>query len=275
LKKLLPALFVALVLLGSGRALSEGRALVPTDGVRDPVFAVLLGFVLDDHVGTLDSTTIRSEVEKIKRKPKLPYRMIAAVTRTPATIESRSSAEGGTNGQALDLSAVPSTHLVTSRFTSVIDLPVPYQILGYHPGSFQGNAELHFEEIPIGTRRVPHFVEEDGKVMPRPFTIDEARIYLLVDGALDVDIHGWLDRLAGGKLDDTRLAAIIVFRKDSKLYGMAIGYNRKGQPRSGTIAFAEDKILYPNSPDLKAVAREMRREIEEMSPGLPAHYTGW
>ena len=245
--------------------------------MRDPVFAVLLGFVLDDHVGTLDSTEVRTEVEKIKRKPKLPYRMIAAVTRTPATTESRLSAEheGGTNGQALDLSAVPSTHLVTSRFTTAIDLPVPYQILGYHPGSFQGNAEIHFEEVPIGNRRVPYFVEVDGEVVPRPFTIEEARLYLLVDGALDIDIHGWLDRLAGGKLDDTRLAAIVVFKKDANLYGMAIGYNRKGQPRSGTIAFAEDKILYPNPPELKAVAREMRREIEEMSPGLPAHYTGW
>jgi hypothetical protein len=127
---------------GPGRA-AEGMdeaVLVPADGVRDPVFAVLLGFVLDNHTGEMDSTRVRSEVEKIGRKPKLPYRMIEAVTRVPETSE------------AAQYSAQYS---VTSRFIREIDLPVPYQILGYHPGSFQGASRLDFREIGLGAQNVP------------------------------------------------------------------------------------------------------------------------
>jgi hypothetical protein len=105
--------------------------------------------------------------------------------------------------------------------------------------------------------------------------LEDTRLYVLRTGKLQIDIDGWLDRLAGGKLDDTRVAGLVIFRKDGQLYGMALGYNRKGQPRSGTIAFAEDKILYPNPPELKAVARQMRRVLERVAPEIPVTYAKW
>jgi hypothetical protein len=74
--------------------------------------------------------------------------------------------------------------------------------------------------------------------------------------------------MAGGKLDDTRIAGLVVFRQGDRWYGMALGYNRDGEPRSGTIDFTDDRILYPNPEPLKVVARDMRRRLERLAPSL-------
>src|SRR5512140_318392 len=230
----------------------------PADGVKDPVFAVLLGFVLDNHEGDLDSTRVRAEVEKIGRKPKLPYKWIEVITRNRTAV-----------------SPTVTQFDVSSVFDRVIDVPVPYQILGYHPGSFRGSSRLDFREMDLGTRHISNLVKQNDRVVSTLFSIDDVRLYILEGGMLEIDIDGWLDRLAGPKLDDTRVAGLVVFRKDGALYGMALGYNPDGEPRSGTISFGEDKILYPNPPELKAVARQIRSEMETYAPTLAAKYRGW
>jgi hypothetical protein len=231
------------------------RPLAPAAGVRDPVFAVLLGFVLDRHEGDLDSTRVRAEVERIGRKARLPYKWIRMINRRTGSS--------------------PDSVLVSSQFDREIDLPVPYQILGYHPGSFRSTSGMLFREISLGSVPVVHTVKVNGVVESRPFQIEDVRLYILEAGTLEIDIDGWLDRMAGGKLDDTRIAALAIFRRDDQLLGMAIGYNRDGEGRSGTIAFADDKILYPNPPELKTVARQMRRTLESYSPGIAAAYRDW
>ena len=47
-------------------------------------------------------------------------------------------------------------------------------------------------------------------------------------------------------------------------YGMALGYNDKGEPRSGTLDMGRDKICFPSSPELKAIARHLRAGIVGM-----------
>lgn len=219
------------------------------------MFAVLLGFVLDGHEGDLDSTRVRYEVERTGRKARLPYRWIETINRTA-------------NGS-------PDSVLVSSRFDREIDLPVPYQILGYHPGSFRSTSTMRFREITLGSQSFVHTVKVKGQIESRPFSIEDVRLYILEEGTLEIDVDGWLDRLAGGKLDDTRIAGLAIFRRDNQLHGMAIGYNRDGDGRSGTIAFADDRILYPNPPELKTVAREMRRRMESYAPGIAAAYRDW
>jgi hypothetical protein len=246
----------AIMVLGlqADRAAAE-RPLLPADGVRDPVFAVLLGFVLDAHEGDLDSTRIRYEVERTGRKARLPYKWIQVVNRSTG--------------------ASPESIQVSSLFDREIDLPVPYQILGYHPGSFRGTSVMRFREVPLGSLPFVHSAKVKGVVESRPFTIEDVRLYILEQGTLEIDIDGWLDRIAGGKLDDTRIAGLVIFRRDNQLFGMAIGYNRDGDGRSGTIAFADDKILYPNPPELKTVARALRTTLESYAPGIAAAYRDW
>ena len=241
----------------------------PKDGVRDPVFAVLLAFVLDNHVGDLDSTRVRAEVEKTGRKAKLPYRWIETIHRGPSMRERPATFRLSpleTGGPGLE---------VTSTFDREIDVPVPYNILMYHPGSFLGTSRMRFREVPLGRVEVPHASKKDDVITRETLALGDVHLYILEEGRLEIDIDGWLDRMAGAKLDDTRVAALAIFMKDGLLYGMALGYNRKGEPRSGTLAFAEDKILYPNPPELKSVARQMRRTLEFYDPEIAERYRKW
>lgn len=56
---------------------------------------------------------------------------------------------------------------------------------------------------------------------------------------------------------------LVIFRMNGALYGTAIGHNRRGEGRSGTLAFADDRLIYPNSPELKTVARALRVRLEQ------------
>jgi hypothetical protein len=88
-------------------------------------------------------------------------------------------------------------------------------------------------------------------------------------------VDGWLDALAGAGLDDTRVGGLVIYRYQGELLGTALGYNKKGEPRSGTLQFAQDKLLYPNPPDLKAVARQLRRTMEFYAPSLREKLRRW
>lgn len=219
-------------------------------GARDPVWAVLLGLAFSDAHGTLTGERLADEVRKSGRTSQLPYDMMEDTRREAAQR--------------------PRESIVTTRFKAAIDLPVPYQILSYHPGSFRGTDLLVFREIDLGTVTIAHQVLVNRKVTMAPFDIHDVHLFILKKGALEIDIDGWLDALAGDNLDDTWVAGIAVFRRGNGVYGMALGYNDKGEGRSGTLSFGEDKVLYPNPPDLKSAARQLRRTLEYYEPGVAA-----
>lgn len=224
-------------------------------GVRDPVFGAILGFVQQDLPGHLPADRISEAVDRSGRATKLPYRMIDRILREPSA--------GGNRGR------------VVSRFVDDIDLPVPYEILSYHPGSFRLSREMNFREIRLGDQEILHAVRNRKKTTSSTFRIQDVRIYILDDGLLEIDIDGWLDVLAGDNLDDTRMGGLIVFRRHGVLYGMGLGYTRKGDGRSGTISFEEDKVLYPNPPEFRSIARQMRRTLEHYAPGLRQRLSNW
>ncbi len=215
-------------------------------GVRDPVWAVLLGLSFADRYGTLTVDRLTREVELSGRRSALPYRMMEVTERSRG--------------------ARPRESVVTTRFRTAIDLPVPYDILGYHPGSFRGTDRLVFREVRLGTVSIAHHVRVNGKDRTVPFDLEDVHLFILQDGRLDIDIDGWLDALAGDKLDDTSVAGIAVFRRNGGCFGMALGYTKEGDGRSGTLSFSEDRILYPNPPDFKSAARQLRRTLEYYEP---------
>ena len=75
------------------------------------------------------------------------------------------------------------------------------------------------------------------------------------------DVDGWLDFVLGGALDDTEVRGLAVFGWKGRLYAIAVGFNREGRPRSGAFDFAEDKVLFPVPPELRAAARALRAQL--------------
>lgn len=237
---------------------ADTARLVAAPGVRDPAFAVLLGFVLDHHTGGLDGARVQAAVEAAGRPSSMPYQMVRLLARLPERA-------GG----------AASTAHVELLLDRDLDLPVPYKILIYHPGSFLGSSHIRFRELGIGRQIIPHHPKDRDVAPEPPFAIESVHLYILEQGHLEIDVDGWLDALAGDKIDDTRVAALVIYRRNALLYGLALGYNRRGEPRSGTLSFADDRVLYPSPPEVRAVTVEMRRVLERYAPSIGERFRNW
>jgi len=198
--------------------------------VKDPVFAVLVGLVAADHYGALTRGRLESHLGPRAQASRLPYREMREVSR------------------------MPEEPAPTSAVTIVLDrplkLPIPYSILGYHPGSVEGGPACVFREWSLGAIGMAH----GGTRLE----LTDVRLFGLREGRLFVDIDGWLDRLAGRLLDDSDLEGLALFRHEGRWLGIGFGHNPRGEPRSGLFDFARDRVVLPLPGEMRTVARFLR-----------------
>jgi hypothetical protein len=207
--------------------------------VKDGVFAVLVGLVESDSYGSLTSEHLGRDLTRRGGRSRLPYRKLRELRRAPE--------DPG------------RTARVDALFEGPLDMPIPYTILGYHPGSLRADEACAFREWRLGDLAVPG---PQG-----PLLVQDVRAFGFRSGRIRVDFDGWLDWLMGAALDDTNVTGIAIFRLRGRWIGMAVGRNDKGEPRSGSFDFQLDKVLIPPPDDLRAVARHLRRRIAELEQG--------
>jgi len=212
------------------------------DGIRDPVFEQLIRFNRSMPAGHFSGAELIRRVEASGRSSPIPYRGVIWQRRTPLADSSGTAVE--------------------TTFDRPIDLPVPYEILGYHPGSFRTTGRFVFREEWLGDLSLADDRDRPATPLP-PVAITDVQLFVLTEGTLDIDIDGWLDKLAGGNLDDTAIRALAVFRRDGHWYGLALGLNPDGKSRSGVFDFATEQVLYPTPEDFKIVARYLRRQLQK------------
>ena len=94
-------------------------------GVKDPVFAVLIGILESESYGTLSHARLEAELARQPARSRLPFRQMRDLQRLPSGL-----------GEAR----------VVLRFEAPVDQPIPYSILGYHPGSFGASTTCVFRE---------------------------------------------------------------------------------------------------------------------------------
>ena len=215
-----------------------GRALPLYDGVRDPVFAALIGYVYADSQGAVTGDDLARTVSASGRKTRLPFKRVDRIERKRAER--------------------PEVHEITCDFVRDVKERIPYSILGYHPGSVRATQRTVWREWALGTMMVSHVEEK------RPVTIrlEDVRLWALTGGEFEIDVDGLIDRLLGGRIDDTRVTGLVVFRDEGKLHGIAFGYNRDGAGQSGVLSFPDDAIRFPSPERMKTVARTMRSRVE-------------
>lgn len=220
---------------------------LPPD-VKDGAFGYLVSLLDAGTYGRVTGTQFRQVLEKTGRSSRIPYETIAEVRRAPA----------GTAGEGW----------VRVAFSRPLDVPVPYSILGYHPGSLLSSQQVTAREWHA--RR--SVISDPAGEVTGALEIEDLTLWAFVEGRVNVDIDGWIDALMGSGLDDTYMIGLAFFRMRGQAYAMALGYNRRGEPRSGALALADDEIRFPTPRELKAAARDLRgrlvRHLAEM--GLPA-----
>ncbi len=216
----------------------------PASGVVDPVFAYLVGLIDADLCGSIDASVLHAAVERSGASSGIPYRSLRSLKRIQGTGRFDTTIEAG--------------------FVDRLELPIPYSILGYRPGKVVGSKTVLFRELPLGDF-IFRLDGEDGQSRER---FHDVRVFAICDGVVRIDIAGWVDRLAGGRLDDTRVTGLALFEHRGERYGMAFGYNRAWEGRSGALSLQENKIRFPNPRVMRKAARKLRQIMESYEPLL-------
>lgn len=182
--------------------------------VEDPVLGVLVGLVQTGTYGTLTGSRLRARLDQMGKTSKIPLETITEFRRFP----------GDKKGTAV----------LSVEFAEPLDLPVPYSVLGYHPGSFRTSRHCTFHEWILGDVGLLHRSEtDDNRYETMVLKLKNVHLYGVVSGEITLDVDGWLDRLMGSKLDDAEVTALMLCRYEGELLGLALGYTREHRGRFG------------------------------------------
>jgi hypothetical protein len=152
-----------------------------------------------------------------------------------------------------------------------LDMPMPYSILGYHPGTLSFGSPVVVREWRLGERQVT-VREEDGS---RRATLQGLVVFEIVSGWTVLDVDGWLDTLLGRKLDDAATVGFAAARGDERIIGVGNSIGREGRFIFGELDFREGTVAPHGQPLARAVAGIVRRISDPPSDRRTAVWTGY
>jgi hypothetical protein len=205
------------------------------EGVSDPLFAMMVGVIDAGSFGEIHQAQIDSIVQA-NGGSKLPTEVFARMSRMPT--------DGGADA------------LVEIQLTEAVNRPIPYSLLGYNPGSIRSSERIEFLHFELGHRH--YRVGEDGEEID--IEIEDAQLFVVLDGFMEMDFDAWLDRLLGSKLDDMQVKAFLLFRTEGQRYSLGMGLTENGRGKTGAFDFLEDETLFPAPKSFLVVGRELRQE---------------
>ena len=220
-----------------GEVLGEvpgGEVSLPESQVPDRFYDYLIGLVEANTCGVIDSRKLDEVLHGFKGRTSIPFEKIKEIRRQCA--------------------AGASVRDVSIVFNGDLEAPVPYSVLGYHPGAVRASETVGFLEWHMPSDRIWVSANESLEV-------SDVFVFGLYDGWAVVDIDSWVDRMLGQYLDDTRIVVMALFRYNGEWHGMAAGYGRSGEGRSGIFNFHTNKILFPTPRELKAVPGHYRNFV--------------
>jgi hypothetical protein len=220
--------------------------------VRDPLFELLIGIAEGDSLGVWETPALAARVTVSGRPTHLPLDRIRRVERR-AVIDSASAESGGLRP--------------TRRWRLSLDedlaFPMPYSILGYHPGTLRFSREIVLSEWRLGAANLRLARDDSARVFPYAGIV----CWRLDAGWLVLDADGWVDRLLGSALDDSWTEGLALGRLDGRLVGLALGVNRDLRRLMGEFDFREDKV-FPNGRPAARVLTGFCRSFVAPPPGL-------
>ncbi|MDY0110678.1 MAG: hypothetical protein RBT60_12170 [Candidatus Krumholzibacteria bacterium] len=132
-----------------------------------------------------------------------------------------------------------------------LDLPMPYSILGYRPGTLSFDGPLVLREWRLGERELNLTVDDQNY----EFTIDGMTVFQLATGWIILDVDAWLDNLLGKSLDDTATEGFILGRVETDVVGVGNSVGRTGRRIFGELDFRSGKVENNGRPLSLAMSR--------------------
>ena len=221
--------------------------MVSEDEVKDRFFAYLIGLAEADAYGAIGTDDLGEALGEFAGKTRVPFHLINKIERLR-----------GEPGEP---------NRVSISFLEQIKTPVPYSILGYHPGSVVADTTVRLHEFYLPRKSIWLSKEEQAR-------LTQIHVFAVYEGWAVVDIDGWLDKLLGGHLDDTWLIVFGLFKYEGVWHGIAAGYGPSGEGRSGVFNFKTNKILFPTPDHFKMLGpyfRNLVRRQKGIRAPVPAH----
>ncbi len=209
--------------------------------IREPFFAIVIAIAEGDSLGVWTGPELRARVRASGRRSRLPVERIVRLERREAAPAEDETRDGARRARTWRLEL--DRPLVT---------PMPYDILGYHPGSLRLSREIVLGEWRLGDLNL--HLPGNGKEPGRDFTVAGLFVLRLEQGWLVLDADGLVDRLLGAALDDTWTEGIALARVDGERAAVALGQNRGGRPLSGEFDLRQDKVLPHGRPRARALS---------------------
>lgn len=245
---------------GAARAWDEfGRpppAIVAAgDTIVEPFFAFVLGRAEADSLGAWDASDLAAFAAARGRPSRLPLQRLVALERRRPTPGSEGRHAGA---------RVLAEWVIT--FDAPLDFPLPYSILGYHPGSLRLSRSLRLAELAPVDLTVGWNAKKQQERRP----LAAVRVFAFEQGFLLLDADGLVDRLLGEMLDDSWTVGFVVARDGRARLGLGLMLGRDGRSIYGEFDFAGDRIEAHGRPLAGALASAARRWLDPADGLLPA-----
>ncbi|MFO7653625.1 MAG: hypothetical protein R6X25_07350 [Candidatus Krumholzibacteriia bacterium] len=210
----------------------------------EPLFDFVLRLVDRDSLGLWTGEELRSRFDAQGRPSRLPLGRLISLERRRALPAEREERDG---------ERVERIWRVV--FDGPIRAPIPYSVLGYHPGQLLVSATLVMSEWYLGELEMS--VTDGGET--RRFPVRGLTVLRVDAGHMVMDIDAWLDQLLGRLLDDAWMNGFAVARVGRYLMGVGISQGRTGRRIYGEFAFAEDEARPHGSAQAQAISRYSRK----------------
>jgi hypothetical protein len=263
----LTGLAAVLLLLGSAaptRAAPLGLILDAADlraQVKEPVFAWVFALVDADSLGAWGSADLQAFSAAWEQPSDFPVERLVSFRR-----------EALPEPQRIVRSGLVCDRLVTITLDAPrLDMPMPYSILGYHPGTLSFGSPVVVREWRVGEREVT--VRDGGG--SRRATVRGLIVFELIEGWTVLDVDGWLDSLLGRNLDDAATVGFAVTRGEGRILGVGNSVGREGRFIYGELDFREGTVAPHGRPLARAVAGLVRRWSDPPATRRSAVWDGY
>ncbi len=222
--------------------------------IREPFFAFLLGMVDADSLGEWTGAEVRDYAAARGNPSRFPLDELVSLSRSLPD-----------NTVAVRYSGARVQAVWRILLTGPQDRPMPYSILGYHPGSLRIGAEMVLSELAAVDLSLGFVL--DGEFVEA--TVTEARVFALERGYVVLDADGWLDALLGAALDDAWTLGFVTGVENGRLVGLGVSVGREDRHIYGEFDFTKDKVLAHGRPLASALSRASRTWLNVDDGNLP------
>jgi len=229
------------------------------DSIAEPFFAFMLARVEEDSLGVWTGEDIRRFTTQRGGKSRFPLDLVKEL--------SRRRPPSGDQGR---LAGNPVRAQWVLELTEDLDRPMPYDILGYHPGSLLVSRRLELWELALGDQTV----QGPNDAGDRSARFQDVHIFALVAGYLALDADSLIDALLGSALDDAWTVGLVTAREGGRRIGLGVSLGRNNRRIYGEFDFVRDKVLPHGRPSMSALSSWSRRWLNPDRGFVPRPWTG-